>query len=211
MQQEPSPGLRERKKDDTRRALVETAYRLTLDRGYDGFTVADLAAAVGVSRRTFSNYFAGRAECVLSWSLIQTETAVAELLAADPEEPIPALVRRLLRTVTADMAGRGADFAAVVGAHPELRAEAAVMDQQIATILAAGIAERLGIRADDVVAVSLSLFALTACRVVTERWLTDDRPDGVPGLTAALERVFVILDPVALDALRHTSCSAPTS
>ncbi|WP_111768057.1 TetR/AcrR family transcriptional regulator [Nakamurella deserti] len=196
-------GLRERKKDDTRRALVDTAYRLTLDRGYDGFTVADLAEAVGISRRTFSNYFSSRAECVLSWNLMQAEFAVGELLAAEPDEPIPALIRRLLQLVTADMDGRAADFAAVVGAHPELRAEAAVVDQKMATILAAGIAGRLGIDADDVVAESLSLFALTACRVVTDRWLADGRPGGTPGFTASLERVFLILDPVALDALRH--------
>jgi AcrR family transcriptional regulator len=200
-----APGLRDRKKDDTRRALVETAHRLTLDRGYDSFTVADLAEAVGISRRTFSNYFSSRAECVLSWDLIQAERAIGELAAAEPDEPIHALIHRLLTLVTAEMDDRGADFAAIVSAHPELRAEAAVVDQRIATILAAGIAVRLGIGADDVVAVSLSLFALTACRVVTERWLADGRPGGPAGLTAWLQRVFVVLDPAALDALRHTA------
>lgn len=197
-------GLRERKKDDTRRALVDTAHRLTLDRGYDGFTVADLAGAVGISRRTFSNYFSSRAECVLTWNLMQAELAVGELAAARPDEPIHALIRRLLQLVTADIGGDGGDFAAVVGEHPELRAEAAVVDQKMAAILSAGIATRLGIPTDDVVAESLSLFALTACRVVTERWLADRRPGGLPGLTALLERVFLVLDPAALDALRHS-------
>lgn len=198
-----APSLRKRKKDDTRRALVETACRLTLEHGYDGFTVADLTDAVGISRRTFSNYFSGRAECVLSWELVQAEYAMGELTAAHPDEPIPALIRRLLRLVTAAVDGRGAEFAAIVGAHPELRAEAAVVDQKMATILASGIAGRLGIAADDVVAESLSLFVLTACRVVTDRWLADGLPGGPAGLTASLERVFLILDPVALDALRH--------
>lgn len=197
-----APGLRERKKDGTRRALVESAYRLTLDRGYDSFTVADLAEAAGISRRTFSNYFSSRAECVLSWELVRAEFAMGELTAAQPDEPIPALIRRLLRLVTEDVDGRSAEFAAIVGAHPELRAEAAVVDQKMATILSAGIAGRLGIAADDVVAQSLSLFALTACRVVTERWLADGRPGESAGLTASLERVFLILDPAALDALR---------
>lgn len=202
-----SPGLRERKKDDTRRALVETAHRLTLDRGYDGFTVADLAEAVGVSRRTFSNYFSSRAECVLSWHLIQAENAMVELTEAEADEPIPALIRRLLGLVTADLDGRGADVALEVNAHPELRAEAAVVDQRIATILAVGIARRLGIPTDDVVAESLSLFALTACRVVTDRWLADGRPGGRSGLTTLLERVFLVLDPAALEALRHSAPS----
>lgn len=196
-------SLRERKKDDTRRALVDTAYRLTLDRGYDGFTVAELAEAVGISRRTFSNYFTSRAECVLSWNLMQAEAAIDELTAAEPDEPIHALIRRLLRLVAADVDGGGAEFAAIVSSHPELRAEAAVVDQRMSTILSAGIATRLGIPADDIVAESLSLFALTACRVVTDRWLADGSPGGSGGLTALLERVFLVLDPVALESLRH--------
>lgn len=196
-------SLRERKKDDTRRALVETAYTLTLDRGYDGFTIAELAEAVGISRRTFSNYFTSRAECVLSWNLMQAELAVNELTAAEPDEPIHALIRRLLHLVTEDIGGDGADFAAIVSGHPELRAEASVVDQKIASNLSAGIATRLGIAADDVVAESLSLFALTACRVVTDRWLADGRPGGASGLTTLLERVFLVLDPAALESLRH--------
>ncbi len=199
--QTTTPSLRARKKDDTRRTLVEAAYRLTLDRGYDGFTVAELAAAVGVSRRTFSNYFSSRAECVLSWNLIQTELAVRELAASEPTEPIPALIGRLLRLVTADIGAGGADFAAIVSTHPELRAEAAVVDQRMAAILAGGIASRLGIADDDVVAQSLSLFALTSCRVVTDRWLGDGRPGGPDGLIALLERVFLVLDTAALTTL----------
>ena len=198
-------SLRERKKDDTRRALIDIAYRLTLDRGFDGFTIAEVADAAGVSRRTFSNYFTSKAECVLAWNDVQGEQAIAALRDADPAEPIDALIRRLLRMVTADADGDWGNFVRIVQSHPELRAEAAVFDQRTAAAIAEGIAERLGIETTDVVAQTLGLFAMTACRVVLEQWLDQGRPHGRQGLTASLERVFLLLDPTALDSLRHNA------
>lgn len=62
---EPSSTLRERKKAATRQSLHETALRLAVARGLDGVTVEDIADEVGVSRRTFSNYFANKEDAVL--------------------------------------------------------------------------------------------------------------------------------------------------
>jgi AcrR family transcriptional regulator len=57
--------LRARKKAATRQALHEAALRLAMARGLDGVTVEDIADDVGVSRRTFSNYFANKEDAVL--------------------------------------------------------------------------------------------------------------------------------------------------
>lgn len=62
---EPTSTLRERKKAATRQSLHETALRLAVARGLDGVTVEDIADEVGVSRRTFSNYFANKEDAVL--------------------------------------------------------------------------------------------------------------------------------------------------
>jgi AcrR family transcriptional regulator len=51
-------ALRERKKDQTREALARAAFSLFRDKGYEATTVAEIARAANVSRRTFFRYYA---------------------------------------------------------------------------------------------------------------------------------------------------------
>ncbi|WP_406098764.1 TetR family transcriptional regulator [Streptomyces sp. NBC_01013] len=54
---DPALGLRERKKRATRDALADMALRMAAERGIENVTVEAVTDAVGVSVRTFFNYF----------------------------------------------------------------------------------------------------------------------------------------------------------
>jgi AcrR family transcriptional regulator len=57
-------GIRERKKADSRRALIDAASRLFAERGVEATTMDDIARAAGMSRTSVFNYF-GYKEMIL--------------------------------------------------------------------------------------------------------------------------------------------------
>jgi AcrR family transcriptional regulator len=81
-------GLRERKKAETRTALSWAAISLTVEHGFDNVKVEDIASAAGVSPRTFNNYFASKAEAIVSRHLDRCLRAADELRRRPADEPL---------------------------------------------------------------------------------------------------------------------------
>lgn len=64
--------------------LQQCAVQLTVEHGFDGWTIDDLAAAADVSRRTVFNYFDGKAEVVLGPEPEVDEQLMAAFVAGGP-------------------------------------------------------------------------------------------------------------------------------
>jgi AcrR family transcriptional regulator len=99
-------GLRERKKQRTREAIVDAAFELFAQRGFEATTIADIAAAADIAPRTFFGYFATK-EDVVTHDFAAVEASMRERLTnrAPGETTIDALhewVAGLMRSVDFD-------------------------------------------------------------------------------------------------------------
>jgi AcrR family transcriptional regulator len=171
-------GLRERKKERTRRDLAEAALALFRDRGFDGTTVEDIAATCEVSSRTFFRYFESKDD-VLFAGTVEHEVALLAALEARPaDEPPLASLREAflaLAHVVEQERERSVAVHAIVGANAALRGRLA------ANIAGweASVVEALARRSPEVPVFRLRVAAAAstaALRVATEEWI--DRPRG---------------------------------
>ena len=82
------PGLRERKKTETRVAIQQAVLFLALGRGLDAVTADEIAAAANVSVRTFHNYFGSKEEALVAAWVSEFEVYVDALRDRPADEPI---------------------------------------------------------------------------------------------------------------------------
>ncbi|MFI6480004.1 TetR family transcriptional regulator [Nonomuraea sp. NPDC050663] len=96
-------GLRERKKEKTRLALLDAALDLFLEQGYETTTVEQIAGVVDVSSRTFFRYFSSKEHLALWWH-DHGEEIMQDCLRDRPlDEPPFTSLLHCVRAVIADM------------------------------------------------------------------------------------------------------------
>ncbi|MGW1930110.1 TetR/AcrR family transcriptional regulator [Streptomyces sp. NPDC001919] len=121
-----STGLRESKKQETRQLISDHATRLFMEQGFEQTTIAEIATAARVAKKTVTNYFPRKEDLALDHHEAFTATlarAVADR--AEGESPLSALRREFTDAVqTCDpVAGfAGPDFARMVADSPTLSA-----------------------------------------------------------------------------------------
>ncbi len=95
-------GLRERKKQETRRLLWETAIGLFVERGFDNVAMAEVAAAANVSKTTVFNYFGSKEDLVLGPAEAHVDEPARVVRTRAPGETPLAALHRQFRTALAE-------------------------------------------------------------------------------------------------------------
>jgi AcrR family transcriptional regulator len=194
------PGLRERKKQQTREALSWAALRLAVERGLGNVLVEDIAAEAGVSPRTYNNYFSSKAEAI-TWRHLDRARRMADLLRARPPgEPLwESIICAAVAQAGGERAGPEPEWIAGVRlmiSEPELQGEflkaGAAAERECAVV----IAERTGTDADRDMYPRLVAAAIgAAILVANEQWLRAEPP--------------VPLAPLLRDALTQIAAGLP--
>ena len=89
MTAEQAPTRRERKKQETRRALERAALRLFGEKGYDQTTVEDIAEAADVAVRTFFRYFSSKQDVLFGEIVTDRISRLRRELANRPKDEDP--------------------------------------------------------------------------------------------------------------------------
>jgi AcrR family transcriptional regulator len=181
----PIAGLRERKKQATRDQLVDAAFRLFSERGFDSVSAAEIADSVDVSERTFFRYFPAK-EDVLFPDSEEKLSHCQELLASLPKELSLVDGMRLALVAMSAEYEVSKDVmlqrARLVASTPSLRAHVLQREQEWVEEFAAAIAPRLDLDESDLRPELAAAMLVTAFRVVLGRWLRSGGKGDVPAM-----------------------------
>ncbi|AEW99782.1 acyl-CoA-like ligand-binding transcription factor [Streptantibioticus cattleyicolor] len=188
------PGLRERKKKQTRVALSQAAIRLCVLHGWADVTIERIAAEAGVSVRTFRNYFSGKAEAIAAGHVERMLRVADDLLARPVGEPLWDSLRHavLSQFATSDNSApqdqRWREGVRLMLAEPALAGQIVKANAAAQEGLAKAVAQRTGTDAEhDVYPKLVAAVVAAGSAVAVEHAL---RADASAPLGAILARVF---------------------
>ncbi|TDQ00704.1 TetR/AcrR family transcriptional regulator [Labedaea rhizosphaerae] len=180
--------LRTRKKAATRQSLHEAALRLAVERGLDGVTVEDIADDAGVSRRTFSNYFANKEDAILHADRERTAELVALVEGRPAGEPPWQALRAATGVLYRAQATPDPEWVTqlrLLRRHPSLLARQAgdhiTLEQDLAAVLI-----RRGHDLDRETAQLMASTFLTVVRTASVLWLEEPGKQPLPDVVDRL-------------------------
>ena len=190
-------GLRERKKQMTRQAILETAQAMFDERGYDHVTVAEIADAVNISANTVFGYFPAKDDLVFDCAGDLQQTLVDHIRCRPPGQTplrtMAAAMREMISTTTSSVVTELERLHRTVNASPTLRSRMTLMWDQFEQALADALAEETGEgphapRPSVAAAQLILIFRMTA----SERFLHYLRARSEPTERAALEEWLAV-------------------
>lgn len=196
---------RERKKRQTRDALVHAALELFDSKGYEQTTVREITDAVDVATRTFFRHFASKEDLVVSFSRDFSAQFLAELGARPPAEtPLVAL-----RTAFVDAMDSFTEDEAASGRHsayltiiklventPSLLAAYLRSAHEHADEIVQVLAKREGVDpATDLRPQIAATVFMSLVATATKRWKDDGCPAGAREILRVLDEALAQLGP----------------
>ena len=183
---------RGRRPSTSRVDVARAALELFRRQGYDETTVDEIAAAVGVSRRTFFRYYESKRDTV--WGEFDAELVrLAEQLSAAPaDEPMMDVLRRAVMVTNRFGAGELDDLRirmGLISTVPTLVADSAVRYTEWCDVVAGFASSRLGGSPEDLGPQTVARAALGAAMAAFTCWAADDRDD----LAGEVDRAFRLL------------------
>lgn len=184
---------RGRPRGTSKRELELIAMRLFTERGFENTTVEDIAAAAGISGRTFFRYFPGKGE-VLWYQFDEEVRALREAFDAVADDvPMMTAVRRVVVNANRYRAEDVPELRTrmgLVASVPALAASAGAHYDAWERAVSAFAARRLGQSPDDLVPMAVGRTALAAARAAFDAWLRGADAD----LTVYLDRALLALE-----------------
>jgi AcrR family transcriptional regulator len=143
-------GLREAKKLRMREEIADQAMRLFAARGFDHVTVAEVAAAAGISEKTVFNYFPTKEDLFFD-EVPEREAALLEAIRGrEPGESIPASLRRLQMGECSRLCSPGfATFARIIEESRALQAKELKVMARFVQVLSEAIRTELHVDERD--------------------------------------------------------------
>ncbi|KUJ68522.1 TetR family transcriptional regulator [Streptomyces albus subsp. albus] len=137
-------GLRESKKQETRQLISDCATRLFIEQGFEQTTIAEIAAAARVAKKTVTNYFPRKEDLALDHHEAFTQGLARTITERAPgQAPLDALVRAFRATLAehSPVVGfTGPAFARMVADSPTLNTRLRELHDQREEALATALA-----------------------------------------------------------------------
>jgi AcrR family transcriptional regulator len=148
------PGLRERKKAQTRQTIADTALRLFTERGFDQVTVAEVAREAEVSEATLFNYFPTKEDLLFSrMGAYEAQLVDAVRIRDGRTSAVAALTEFLLRPQHDRLSSRDSEslatMARMITTSPALVARERQVFAEFTAKLAAVLAEQTNADPED--------------------------------------------------------------
>lgn len=167
------------RREQSARRISACAQALTVEKGFEGFTMEELAEAAGVSRRTLFNYFDSKLDAVLGPEPELGDELTAEFRAGGPSGALFDDLGHLAHDHFARMPQERQEFATMreVIRNPRIMAACHLRFEDLAARVLAMIREREAGQYDELRAkVALGMLVML-CQVALDNFvdITDDR------------------------------------